>query len=358
MDSIEKQISQDELGDVAEVEGESSENSGSVPGITKEEEQSSSSQCAAELEAEAFQLQAAAFRRDLVCLESSLESQDRLRDQAEEDIKGEVSSCQSLLLTGPEGEDQRACHQTARALVPLCEQRKQMTELIQRLQKSLEILPAAMMRVSTRSEALGAIKEEQRVKQELEAMLQRVENLRQIYSAEHVELTELKQSLEEEEEEEEPAPEKDDFSSQHADGSPYYSLWAHGDAEVDFSQLNKRNTWRGAGKNASQPPFHRFINSSGWMDINESALLKRYENADLEIKAADGREKFSRLKNKLTAFVRVVKTRDHPVTRMVRSFPAMVRDRSSWEWWTPLVLAVMLGSLLALLGTLTLQPAV
>ncbi|XP_064174705.1 uncharacterized protein LOC135245531 [Anguilla rostrata] len=216
-----------------------------------------------------------------------------------------------------------------------------------------------MMRMSTRSETLGTIKEEKRVTQEVEAMIQQVETLRGVYRAEHTELTELKESLEEK-----PAPENDDFGAQQVAGSPYYSLWDQGDADLDLAGLNRRNAWRGAGRNATQPALHRLINSTAWLEYNESSLTNRYEDAVLppiEEQEAEVKEKLSRLTalgNKLSAFVKAIRTRDHPVSRMVRSFPAMVRDRSSWEWWTPLVLAVMLASLLALLGTLTPHPAV
>ncbi|XP_035258108.1 inositol 1,4,5-triphosphate receptor associated 2-like [Anguilla anguilla] len=345
MESVDKQNSQEELGDVAEAE---------------------------EIESQAFHLRAVAFRRDLDSLESRLQCEERSRDQAEEGVKEEVSSSQALLQT----------------LVPLCEHNQKTVELIQRLQKALGVLPAAMMRMSTRSETLGTIKEEKRVTQEVEAMIQQVETLRGVYRAEHTELTELKESLEEK-----PAPENgdhahtatptqphphtavtqqtlsfstvcNDFGAQQAAGSPYYTLWDQGDADLDLAGLNRRNAWRGAGRNATQPALHRLINSTAWLEYNESSPTNRYEDAVLppiEEQEAEVKEKLSRLTvlgNKLSAFVKAVRTRDHPVSRMVRSFPAMVRDRSSWEWWTPLVLAVMLASLLALLGTLTPHPAV
>ncbi|KAJ8374039.1 hypothetical protein SKAU_G00046190 [Synaphobranchus kaupii] len=336
MEAVEKQNSEEELSDVTKAEDDTAQSSEGAADNSKEDQDRQSQE---------FHLRAVAFRCDLVSLEDRLQHEERSRDQAEKYVEDEVSSCQSLLLT----------------LLPLCEQKQKTTELIQQLQKALDVLPLAMTRMSIRSETLGTIKEEKRVTQDVEAMIQHVEKLRGIYSTEHTELTELKESLEEEEK---PSPEKDDISGQQAPGPQYYSLWGQGEAEVDLDGLNRRSTWRGAGRNVTQPALHRLINSSAWMMFNEASLMSRYEDTDLppvEEKEVDVNEKTSsltKLGNKLTAFVRAIKTRDHPVLRMVRSFPAMVRDRSSWEWWTPLVLAVLLGSLLALLGTLTLQPAV
>lgn len=45
----------------------------------------------------------------------------------------------------------------SQALIPLCEDDNQSMEIIQRLQKNLDILIQSMTRVSSRSEMLGAI---------------------------------------------------------------------------------------------------------------------------------------------------------------------------------------------------------
>lgn len=49
----------------------------------------------------------------------------------------------------------RVC--SSQALAPLCEDDNQSMDIIQRLQKNLDILIQAMTRVSSRSEMLGAI---------------------------------------------------------------------------------------------------------------------------------------------------------------------------------------------------------
>lgn len=96
-------------------------------------------------------------------------------------------------------------------------------EIIQRLQKNLDILIQAMTRVSSRSEMLGAIHQvrgvpcplsssrlapqpgllcvytsdlqESRIGKAVEVMIQHVENLRRVYTKEHAELLELRETL-------------------------------------------------------------------------------------------------------------------------------------------------------------------
>lgn len=96
-------------------------------------------------------------------------------------------------------------------------------EIIQRLQKNLDILIQSMTRVSSRSEMLGAIHQvsgefkhvfcitrklfhysmvsfvwdlqESRIGKAVEVMIQHVENLRRLYTKEHAELLELRETL-------------------------------------------------------------------------------------------------------------------------------------------------------------------
>uniref|UniRef100_A0A3B3S127 Inositol 1,4,5-triphosphate receptor associated 2 n=1 Tax=Paramormyrops kingsleyae TaxID=1676925 RepID=A0A3B3S127_9TELE len=119
------------------------------------------------------------FKCDMFTLEKRLRLEERSRDLAEDNMKREVSSCQGLLL----------------ALLPLCSDDNQSMEIIQRLGKNLDILIQSMSRVSTRSEMLGAIHQESRVSKVVEVMIQHVENLRRMYTKEHAELMELKETL-------------------------------------------------------------------------------------------------------------------------------------------------------------------
>uniref|UniRef100_A0A3Q3VYS2 Lymphoid restricted membrane protein n=1 Tax=Mola mola TaxID=94237 RepID=A0A3Q3VYS2_MOLML len=126
-----------------------------------------------------FQRLALSFKCDMFTLEKRLRLEERSRNLAEENVRREVSSCQGLL----------------QALIPLCEDDNQSMEIIQRLQKNLDILIQSMTRVSSRSEMLGAIHQESRIGKAVEVMIQHVENLRRMYTKEHSELLELRETL-------------------------------------------------------------------------------------------------------------------------------------------------------------------
>uniref|UniRef100_A0A8C9YL64 Lymphoid-restricted membrane protein n=1 Tax=Sander lucioperca TaxID=283035 RepID=A0A8C9YL64_SANLU len=130
------------------------------------------------MEAE-FQRLALGFKCDMFTLEKRLRLEERSRDLAEENVRREVSSCQGLL----------------QALAPLCEDDNQSIEIINRLQKNLDILIQSMTRVSSRSEMLGAIHQESRIGKAVEVMIQHVENLRRMYTKEHAELLELREAI-------------------------------------------------------------------------------------------------------------------------------------------------------------------
>ncbi|KAI1882105.1 hypothetical protein AGOR_G00247260 [Albula goreensis] len=344
MEAIVEQKSQEELSEAPE-EGDTPVKSEGGAGNSAKEDTTSSSPSGAEIEAE-FLLLARGFQCDLAALDRRLQQEETSRDQAEDSIKEEVSGCQALLQT----------------LVPLCENNAQTMELIKRLQKNLDILPLSMMRMSSRSETLGAIQQEKRASQAVDGMIQHVEHLRRMYSTEHTELSELKQSLIQGEGSINSENERDEFGNQNAAGSQFYSvsplLWSQGDGEVDMDRLTRRSSWKGTGQNAARPALHRFISTCAWMETNDSSLMKRYEETDAQPQGEKTAEvqkksKMSDFGNKIRTLIVAVKTQDHPVPRLVRKLPMMLRDRSTWEWWTPLVLAVLLGSLLGLLGTLT-----
>uniref|UniRef100_A0A3B3HXJ3 Lymphoid-restricted membrane protein n=1 Tax=Oryzias latipes TaxID=8090 RepID=A0A3B3HXJ3_ORYLA len=126
-----------------------------------------------------FQRLSLGFKCDMFTLEKRLKLEQRSRDLAEENIRKEVSSCQGLL----------------QALTPLCEDETQSMEIIQRLQKNLDILIQSTNRVSSRSEMLGAIHQENRIGKAVEVMIQHVENLKRTYTKEHAELLELREAL-------------------------------------------------------------------------------------------------------------------------------------------------------------------
>ncbi|KAL2076613.1 hypothetical protein ACEWY4_027785, partial [Coilia grayii] len=218
-----------EVSAATEKEGESS----MVSEDTSEQDdrRNSWSLSASEKEVETeFHRLSLSFKCDMYTLEKRLRLEERSRDLAEENVRKEVASCQGLL----------------QALSPLCEDDSQSVEIIQRLQKNLDILiqamvrvssrsetlgaihqamvrvssrsetlgaihqamvrvssrsetlgaiHQAMVRVSSRSETLGAIHQESRVGKAVEVMIQHVENLRRTYTKEHAELIELRESV-------------------------------------------------------------------------------------------------------------------------------------------------------------------
>ncbi|KAM7378037.1 hypothetical protein PAMA_013098 [Pampus argenteus] len=158
-----------------------------------------------EIETE-FQRLALGFKCDMFTLEKRLRLEERSRDLAEENVRREVSSCQGLL----------------QALTPLCEDDNQSMEIIQRLQKNLDILIQSMTRVSSRSEMLGAIHQESRIGKAVEVMIQHVENLKRMYTKEHAELLELRETLMQNERSFGSQTERDDFRGKKPSTSQYY----------------------------------------------------------------------------------------------------------------------------------------
>ncbi|XP_055087432.1 inositol 1,4,5-triphosphate receptor associated 2 isoform X2 [Periophthalmus magnuspinnatus] len=185
-----------------------------------------------EVEAE-FQRLALGFKCDMFTLEKRLRLEERSRDLAEENVRREVSSCQGLL----------------QALIPLCEDDNQSMEIILRLQKNLEILIQSMTRVSSRSEMLGAIHQENRIGKAVEVMIQHVENLRRMYTKEHAELLELRETLMQNERSFGSQTKKDDFQGKKAQGRrvslppihPINMRKPQDMSEVDNERLTRRS---------------------------------------------------------------------------------------------------------------------
>ncbi|XP_028279340.1 inositol 1,4,5-triphosphate receptor associated 2 isoform X2 [Parambassis ranga] len=344
-----------------------------------------------EIEAE-FQRLALGFKCDMFTLEKRLRLEERSRDLAEENVRREVSSCQGLL----------------QALIPLCEDDNQSMEIIQRLQKNLDILIQSMTRVSSRSEMLGAIHQESRIGKAVEVMIQHVENLRRLYTKEHAELLELRETLMQNERSFGSHTERgDDFRSKKASTSQYYksarrvSIAAiprsgggnmHFDmpktqdgSEAETERLTRRSPWNVAGKSTARPPLKRFVSSAAWVDTEESSVMIKgtaCNNTDCQSEdeqkeesvAERRRSSFSELGSKLTSLILPLKT-PSPSSSSTSTDPAMAQSlthslsssraaaaaavarggRGLWLW---LAMVVVLAGLLALLASLVMQPAV
>uniref|UniRef100_A0A3B5B2C4 Lymphoid restricted membrane protein n=1 Tax=Stegastes partitus TaxID=144197 RepID=A0A3B5B2C4_9TELE len=222
--------------------------SGPTTTTTSSSSDSSSAQSANQSGSAEFQRLALGFKCDMFTLEKRLRLEERSRDLAEENVRREVSSCQGLL----------------QALIPLCEDDNQSMEIIQRLQKNLDILIQSMTRVSSRSEMLGAIHQESRIGKAVEVMIQHVENLRRMYTKEHAELLELRETLMQNER---------SFGSQTERGwtcctyGRSLSVSMHHTEPYEF--LFCTNIQNMAGKSTARPPLKRFVSSAAWVDTEE-----------------------------------------------------------------------------------------
>ncbi|XP_068162484.1 inositol 1,4,5-triphosphate receptor associated 2 isoform X2 [Antennarius striatus] len=342
-----------------------------------------------EVEAE-FQRLALGFKCDMFTLEKRLRLEERSRDLAEENVRREVSSCQGLL----------------QALIPLCEDDNQSMEIIQRLQKNLDILIQSMMRVSSRSEMLGAIHQENRIGKAVEVMIQHVENLRRMYTKEHAELLELRETLMQNERSFGSQTERDDFRGKKQPASQYYKSSARRvsiaaiprsgggntlfdlaktqeGSETEMERLTRRSPWNMAGKSMARPPLKRYVSSAAWVDTEDPSIMMKgmfCDNNDCnsedkqveETVVQRRRSSLSELGNKITSLILPLKTPSssssltspdpgiaptlsHNATSS-RAAAAVARGgRGLWLW---LAMVVVLAGLLALLASLVMQPVV
>ncbi|XP_036813434.1 inositol 1,4,5-triphosphate receptor associated 2 isoform X1 [Oncorhynchus mykiss] len=333
-----------------------------------------------------FQRLSLGFKCDLFTLEKRLRLEERSRDLAEENVRREVSSCQGLL----------------QALAPLCEDDNQSMEIIQRLQKNLDVLIQSMTRVSSRSEMLGAIHQESRTGKAVEIMVQHVENLRRMYTKEHAELTELRENMLQNERSfgsHSGGTHSDDFRGKKQSGSTYYKASArrvsiaaiprsgggggpmHFDTpnkaqdttETEAERLTRRSPWNVTGKSTGRPPLKRFVSSGAWVETDEPSLVMLMKGPAYDTDSPSDEERrevpvqrkssLTELGNKITALIMPKKT---PIlTEQAAAAPgsgyssqpasAASGSRGLWLW---LALVVVLAGLLALLASLVLQPAV
>ncbi|TKS90999.1 Lymphoid-restricted membrane protein [Collichthys lucidus] len=321
-----------------------------------------------EIEAE-FQRLALGFKCDMFTLEKRLRLEERSRDLAEENVRREVSSCQGLL----------------NALTPFCEDDNQSMEIINRLDKNLEILIQSMTRVSSRSEMLGAIHQESRIGKAVEVMILHVENLRRMYTKEHAELLELRETLMQNERSfGSQTGERDDFRSKKQPTSQYYKSKTQDGTEAETERLTRRSPWNVAGKSTARPPLKRFVSSAAWVDTGEPSPMMKGKTYDTgchsedeqkeEPEAERRRSSLSELGNKITSLILTLKTPSpssspastdtgmvqplsHNLTSSRAATTAAVArgGRGVWLW---LAMVVVLAGLLALLASLVMQPVV
>uniref|UniRef100_A0A1A8DXN2 Lymphoid-restricted membrane protein n=1 Tax=Nothobranchius kadleci TaxID=1051664 RepID=A0A1A8DXN2_NOTKA len=302
-----------------------------------------------EIETE-FQRLALGFKCDMFTLEKRLRLEERSRDLAEENVRREVSSCQGLL----------------QALIPLCDDDSQSMEIIQRLQKNLNILIQSMTRVSSRSEMLGAIHQENRIGKAVEVMIQHVENLRRTYTKEHSELLELREALMQSERSF--GSEKDGKNSRMpykqstrrvsiaafpraGGGNMQFDMTKTQDvSEAEAERLTRRSPWSVAGKSMMRPPLKRFVSSAAWVDTEEPSVTMKGSQDELFVMLP------SPLSTPPSTDPGPSPSLPHSQTSSRAAAAAVARGgRGIWMW---LAMVMMLVGLLALLASLVMQPAV
>ncbi|XP_061922481.1 inositol 1,4,5-triphosphate receptor associated 2-like isoform X5 [Entelurus aequoreus] len=252
---------------------------------------------------------------------------------------------------------------SSQALTPLCEDDNQSMEIINRLQKNLDILIQSMTRVSSRSEMLGAIHQESRIGKAVEVMIQHVENLRRVYTKEHAELLELRETLMHNERSFGSHTERADElrgkkppTSQYyksstrrvsiaaiprsAGGNMHYDMSKQQDgADSEAERVTRRAPWNAAGKNMARPPLKRFVSSAAWVDTEEPSGGMKGPSSSSSPASSDPAICPS-LPQSLTSS---------------RVATAARGSRGLWLW---LAMVLVLAGLVALLASLVMQPAV
>ncbi|MEQ2242902.1 hypothetical protein ILYODFUR_001645 [Ilyodon furcidens] len=356
MDAVEKNDVQNEPSQVSLATRRESDSS--VISDTNDvfkEDRSNSSPTDKEIEAE-FQRLALGFKCDMFTLEKRLRLEERSRDLAEENVRREVSSCQGFL----------------QALIPLCEDENQSMEIIQRLQKNLNILIQSMTRVSSRSEMLGAIHQENRIGKAVEVMIQHVENLRRTYTKEHAELLELREALMQSERSFGSQTEKDDFRGKklppkHTERARRVSIGPiprgiggnmHFDMtkgcqdgfESDAERLTRRSPWNVAGKSMTRPPLKRFVTSVAGVDTEDPPDMAKGSQDELFVMLP------SPSSSPTSTDPGISQSLSQSLTSSRAAAAATAKGgRGLWLW---LAIVVVLAGLLALLASLVMQPAV
>ncbi|XP_060886444.1 inositol 1,4,5-triphosphate receptor associated 2 isoform X6 [Labrus mixtus] len=354
----EKKVQEGESETKVSSEKESETSTISDTSDTVKEDGNSMSPNDKEIETE-FQRLALGFKCDMFTLEKRLRLEERSRDLAEENVRREVSSCQGLL----------------QALTPLCEDDNQSMEIIQRLKKNLDILIQSMTRVSSRSEMLGAIHQESRIGKAVEVMIQHVENLRRLYTKEHAELLELRETLMQNERSFGSSTGGEDFRGKKQPTSQYYKSTARRVSIAAIPRSGGGNMQFDMSKtqDGSETEAERLTRRSPWTACDNPDYQSEEEQKEEPV-AERRRSSLSELGNKLTSFILPLKT-PSPSSSPTSTEPGMSQSlshsltssraaaaaavarggRGLWLW---LAMVVVLAGLLALLASLVMQPAV
>ncbi|XP_060886448.1 inositol 1,4,5-triphosphate receptor associated 2 isoform X9 [Labrus mixtus] len=320
----EKKVQEGESETKVSSEKESETSTISDTSDTVKEDGNSMSPNDKEIETE-FQRLALGFKCDMFTLEKRLRLEERSRDLAEENVRREVSSCQGLL----------------QALTPLCEDDNQSMEIIQRLKKNLDILIQSMTRVSSRSEMLGAIHQESRIGKAVEVMIQHVENLRRLYTKEHAELLELRETLMQNERSFGSSTGGEDFRGKKQPTSQYYKSTARRVSIAAIPRSGGGNMQFDMSKtqDGSETEAERLTRRSPWSQDELFVMLPSPSSSPTSTEPGMSQS----LSHSLTS------------SRAAAAAAVARGGRGLWLW---LAMVVVLAGLLALLASLVMQPAV
>uniref|UniRef100_A0A8C4X6G9 Lymphoid-restricted membrane protein-like n=1 Tax=Erpetoichthys calabaricus TaxID=27687 RepID=A0A8C4X6G9_ERPCA len=319
-----------------------------------------------EIEAEFHRL-SLGFKCDMFTLEKRFRLEERSRYLAEENLKKEVNSCKELI----------------EALAPFCKDNNQTGEILDRLQKNIDVLIKSMNRVATNSEMLGAIHQESRVSKAVEIMIQHVENLKRMYAKEHAELEELKQNLLENERSFGSYLERDNLGGKKLPNSQYnkpnsqrrVSIAAIprniGNA-VHFElpklhetvggdvQSRRPHTWKGlGGKQYTRPTLQRFISTSTWAEADELSLNKGPEQETEITPRVEKREEVQERKaslsekgNKISIASTIYNSLFSHIADYRQNFTKPTKGL-----WISLFMIVLFAAFIGLIAGFALQPA-
>ncbi|XP_015680434.1 lymphoid-restricted membrane protein, partial [Protobothrops mucrosquamatus] len=205
-----------------------------------------------EVEAEFLRL-SLGFKCDLFTLEKRVRLEERSRDLAEGSLRKEIAGALKLL----------------DSLASLSED-NQVLEVVNKLQKSLNLLDQHATRIASKAEMLGAVHQESRVSKAVEVMIQHVENLKRTYAREHAELEELKELLLQNEKSFSSPGDRDDSSIRKLSGSLKAQM-NETDGNNRNEKFNRRLSWslKGTKPGEKRPSLQRFISSASWTESEE-----------------------------------------------------------------------------------------
>ncbi|XP_058842137.1 inositol 1,4,5-triphosphate receptor associated 2 isoform X1 [Acipenser ruthenus] len=325
-----------------------------------------------EIEAE-FQRLSLGFKCDAFTLDKRLRLEERSRDLAEGNLKKELNNCNMLLET----------------LIPLCAGDNQSLEVVQRLQKNLDILNQSMTRVSTRAELVGAIHQESSVCKAVEVMIQHVENLKRLYTKEHTELEELKVSSLQNERSFGFNLDKDDLRNKRSPGSQYYKpssqrrvsiaaiprnnggpvhfdlqkLHANAETEANDKLSRRSSTWTLLGvKPNPRPALQRFISSCTWAESDEPSLMKGHEHETESPPTEEKKEEIQERKPSLSekrniiSAVSITSTIYNKISSYIADFQSSL-SKTNKRLWISLIMVILFAAVIGLIAGFAFQPS-